>query len=167
MMRRRLAAARAIRREDGASAVEFALVAPLLILLLFGVINFGFLFSEQLSLNNSVRQGARAAVVAGSGTTCAGVVTSVRSGAFAAGQNTANIDVTTLRSDGSNPCGTTANSTSTTKPCTGSFDTATSQSDSIEVTATFNAKMLLPMPIPGFKNAFKLTAKGVYQCEFT
>jgi Flp pilus assembly protein TadG len=155
------------RDDTGASAVEFALLAPLLFLLLFGIINFGFLFAQQLSLNNSVRQGARAAVVSGGGLDCAGVVSGVRSGAFAVGQDVSKIDVTTTRTDGTTPCGSTANSTSTNKPCTNSFDTATSKSDSIQVLATFNAKFLLPMPIPGFSNAFKLSAKGVYQCEFT
>jgi Flp pilus assembly protein TadG len=43
--------------ERGASLVEFAIMAPLLILLLLGIIEFGWLFSQ----NNDVRHGAREA----------------------------------------------------------------------------------------------------------
>jgi hypothetical protein len=53
--------------ERGASLVEFAIMAPLLILLLLGIVEFGWLFAQ----NNDVRHGAReaarlAAVDAGS-----------------------------------------------------------------------------------------------------
>ena len=69
------------RRDDGASAVELALVLPILLALVFGIISFGTLFAQQLALNNGVRQGARLAVVEGSDAgqkSCAGVVSAVR-----------------------------------------------------------------------------------------
>lgn len=48
------------RREDrGASAVEFALVMPILLLLLFGLITTGLTFSDHLSATNAVREGSR------------------------------------------------------------------------------------------------------------
>lgn len=81
-MRRRL------RREpgdEGAAAVEFALVLPLVLLLVFGMINYGVVFSQQLTLNNAVREGARKAVVndpfVGATTnprTCDGILASVK-----------------------------------------------------------------------------------------
>ena len=43
-------------RDDGASAVEFALVLPLLIILLFGIISFGIVFAQKLALGNAARQ---------------------------------------------------------------------------------------------------------------
>lgn len=64
--------ARASRRDDGAAAVEFALVLPLLMMLVFGIISFGILFAQQLSLGNGARQGARLGVVADR--TCADIV---------------------------------------------------------------------------------------------
>lgn len=51
------------RSEGGAALVEFALVVPILLLVVFGIINFGFVFGQKLSLNQSVREGARLAVV--------------------------------------------------------------------------------------------------------
>lgn len=51
------------RREDGQSMVEFALILPIFLLILCGIIDFGWLFYNQLSLNNACREGARYAVV--------------------------------------------------------------------------------------------------------
>lgn len=51
------------RPEEGASLVEFALLAPLLILLLFGIIEFGWLFAQNLDVRHGAREGARLAAV--------------------------------------------------------------------------------------------------------
>lgn len=58
---------RAPGRERGAAAVEFALVVPLLITLLFGIISFGFMLSFRQSISQAAAEGARAAVVAPAG----------------------------------------------------------------------------------------------------
>ena len=50
-------------RENGASAVEFALVMPVLFLLLFGIIDYGMLFFDSIGLRQGAREGARQAVV--------------------------------------------------------------------------------------------------------
>lgn len=49
--------------------VEFAIVAPLLFLLLMGVVDFGINLSNQISLRQGVREGARQGSVANFGTT--------------------------------------------------------------------------------------------------
>jgi len=54
---------RALRREDGASAVEMALLAPLLFMLVFGIIEFGLAFLQVQSIKTGVREGGRAAAV--------------------------------------------------------------------------------------------------------
>lgn len=43
---------------------EFALVLPMLVLLLFGVIQFGIAFNNYITLTDAVRAGARKAAVA-------------------------------------------------------------------------------------------------------
>jgi hypothetical protein len=52
---------RALRQRDerGASAVEFALVLPLLLMILFGIISTGRVYSDHLSATNAVREAAR------------------------------------------------------------------------------------------------------------
>jgi Flp pilus assembly pilin Flp len=52
-----------VRGEDGAAAVEFALLLPLLILLLFGFIQFGTAFNARIQATNAAREAARLAVV--------------------------------------------------------------------------------------------------------
>jgi hypothetical protein len=49
------------RREDGAVAVEAALVMPILALLVFGIIEFGFLLRDYAGVSALVRTGARIA----------------------------------------------------------------------------------------------------------
>ena len=50
-------------REKGASAVEFALVLPVLMLVLFGIIEFGFIFFNKAIITNASREGARRGIV--------------------------------------------------------------------------------------------------------
>jgi Flp pilus assembly pilin Flp len=51
------------RGQDGAAAVEFALLLPLLVLLLFGFIQFGLAFNTRIQATNAAREAARRAVV--------------------------------------------------------------------------------------------------------
>jgi hypothetical protein len=51
------------RAERGQTMTEFALVLPLLALLLFGVIQFGIAFNNYITLTDAVRAGARKAAV--------------------------------------------------------------------------------------------------------
>lgn len=51
------------RRDRGAAAVEFALVVPMLLLLVFGIIDFGRMLNVKITLTQAAREGARAAAV--------------------------------------------------------------------------------------------------------
>ena len=51
------------RKEKGQAMVEAALVIPLFIIILVGIIDFGWIYSHQLMVNNLSRDGARYAVV--------------------------------------------------------------------------------------------------------
>lgn len=61
-------------REKGQSAVEMALTLPLLLLLIFGMIEMGWMASTRLVMDNMTREGARAGIVAQS---MSGVTTEV------------------------------------------------------------------------------------------
>lgn len=52
-----------LRREDGQTMVEFALVIPILCLVLFAVIQFGILYNNYVTLTDAARIGARKAAV--------------------------------------------------------------------------------------------------------
>src|SRR5262245_59630018 len=51
--------------ERGAELIEFALVLPLLLLLVLGIVDFGFLFQRFEVVTNAAREGARLAVLPG------------------------------------------------------------------------------------------------------
>jgi len=51
------------RGERGAVAVEFALILPLLVLLLFGIIEFGQAYNAYITVTHAAREGARLAAV--------------------------------------------------------------------------------------------------------
>jgi len=159
------------RRDEGASAVELALVLPILLMLVFGIISYGTLFAQQLALNNGVRQGARLAVVEGSTAlqkSCSGVVSAVRdSTGPAIAMDTSTIDVTVTRSTSTTPCGPGENPTSTTPSvCQGSINGTTNVQQSVVVEASYPANLILPLPVPGLQDEFTLTSKAVYKCEF-
>ncbi len=49
--------------QRGAVLVEMAVVAPILLVLVFGIMESGWFFTQQVELNNASREGARLAVV--------------------------------------------------------------------------------------------------------
>ena len=51
------------KNEEGQTLVEFALVAPLLFLILFGIVQYGMAFKNSITLSDAVRTGARQATV--------------------------------------------------------------------------------------------------------
>ena len=51
------------RREGGVVATEFALIAPILITLVFGIIDFGFVFNAQIALTQAAREGVRVGAI--------------------------------------------------------------------------------------------------------
>ena len=158
----RLAAPRRHRDEDGAAALEFALVAPLFIMLVFGIISFGLVFAQQLGLSNGARQGARAGVV--TGVTCAQLYAQARDASSTVGMSSNSVTVTITRGQsiaaakGTTPCGATP-ATSTTQPCKGS-----AIGDSLYVTTSFISQLIIPPVI--YKKSFPVQATGAYECEF-
>jgi Flp pilus assembly protein TadG len=51
-----------VRRDDrGVTAVEAAIITPVFMLLIFGIIEFGLVFKDQLAVTSAVRAGARIA----------------------------------------------------------------------------------------------------------
>jgi Flp pilus assembly protein TadG len=75
--------------------VELALVLPVLLLILFGIIQFGTAFNNYVALTDAVRAGARTAAVSGSATDPTGaVVTRVDSAASNLDPNSLNVTVT-------------------------------------------------------------------------
>jgi Flp pilus assembly protein TadG len=54
---------RGLRGQEGASAVELAIVMPLLLILAFGIIEFSIALYDKAMITNASREGARAGVL--------------------------------------------------------------------------------------------------------
>ena len=52
-----------LRREDGQAITEFELILPVLVALLLGIIQFGIVFNNYLTITDAARAGARKAAV--------------------------------------------------------------------------------------------------------
>ena len=51
------------RDEDGQAITEFAIILPVLMMLLLGIIQFGIIFNNYITLTDATRAGARTAAV--------------------------------------------------------------------------------------------------------
>ena len=78
-------------RDRGSVAVEFALLLPILLLLIFGVVDFGRAIDAQITLTQAAREGARLAALGQSNST---VVT--RAQAAATGLSPVTVSVTSM-----------------------------------------------------------------------
>lgn len=157
-------------RESGASAVEFAMVLPVFVLIVGAIIDFGFIFAQQIAFNTSVRDAARAGVLStmsGSTLTCAQVAQRARadgaSGAVGAG---AGDDITVTVTGAGGSCTLPAGSSTPTgdggsRPCAGS---ATSPTTDLAVTVSYASSP--PFPVP-FLGTVTLDSRGNFQCEYT
>ena len=56
---------REAKKEDGAAAVEFALIVGVLAILVFGLLEYGLAFWQVQNLRAATREGARVAAVGG------------------------------------------------------------------------------------------------------
>ena len=101
------------RDERGAVVVEFAVVLPLLVLFVFGIVEFGRAYNARIQLTSAVREGARAAALRGPGITTAGIEEETRQAAT--GLDGARIQVVSTR------C-TTTSSVNATVSATYEFD---------------------------------------------
>jgi Flp pilus assembly protein TadG len=163
---------RPVSDDGGASAVEFALVVPLLLLLVFGIINFGIIFSQQLTMNNAVREGARRAVVndQASSRTCNQILAAVQNdmSGLALNRTAVKIKITQNGYSNSNGCGSTYQastfgSAANNVPCKGSA--SGTGIPSLQVEAQYVSS--IPIAFPPFPTTITLNSKAVYRCEFS
>jgi Flp pilus assembly protein TadG len=69
------------RNDGGAAAVEFALVLIPLLLIIFGMVDFGYAYYTKITVSNAAHEGARASALGDSSTEVTTRVDSIISGA--------------------------------------------------------------------------------------
>src|SRR6185436_8824557 len=75
-----------LRREDGAAAVEFALIVGVLAMLIFGMLQFGLTFFELQNLRAAAREGGRLGAVGATPDAIRADLESASNGAIRAGE---------------------------------------------------------------------------------
>lgn len=129
------------RDQRGAAAVEMAIVLPLLILLVFGIIQFSIYFNRLQGLQAAAREGARvAALPQSTQSDIKAKVTSALSGVLPTTQS----PVITVSPSSANPCDL--------------------QAPDARVTVTVKANTDLDIPLWGSQTV-TLTGKGEFKCE--
>ena len=103
----RTAATRHRRREGGQALVEIALILPIFLLLLLGIVQFGTVFRDYIALTDATRVGARQAAVARSiqpeSARVPNIVSKVQNAAINLDKNKMTITVTPVKVDGITP----------------------------------------------------------------
>jgi Flp pilus assembly protein TadG len=116
-----------LRDRSGAPAVEFALIAPLLLMMIMGIIQFSITLNNYIELTEAVRTGARNLAISRAMASATPYTTTVADIGASAGNLTASSITTTMSVNGT-AC--TSDSTCSTALSTAAGDTAT-------VTATY------------------------------
>jgi Flp pilus assembly protein TadG len=137
------------RAERGAAAVEFALIVPFLLMLIFFIVSYAYMFSFRQTMSQAASEGARAAVGASTGTACPVAGPFVATGITACpAQYAASAAVANSMSGYNMSCGssylTCSISAPTTAGCTSGHSCVT-----VTVSYPYAAHNLLPA-IPGF-----------------
>jgi Flp pilus assembly protein TadG len=74
-----------LRQEHGAAAVEFAIVVSLLVVFVFGVMEYGIAFWQVQNLRSATREAARVAAVRGNTSQISNAMVAASSGSLASG----------------------------------------------------------------------------------
>jgi Flp pilus assembly protein TadG len=132
-------------------AIEFALILPILVVLVFGIIQFGLFFNRQQGVHAAAREGARIAAL--SSTTSGDIVSRVDNAL--SGISLPDGRTITITSTGYS-FSTTGSSGDSTRPCEGNFG------DSVTVTVTADMDFELP---PIMTRDVTVTGTGDFRCE--
>ncbi|MFP5313765.1 MAG: TadE/TadG family type IV pilus assembly protein [Actinomycetes bacterium] len=123
--------------ERGAVAVEMALLLPVLVLLLLGIMEFGRAYNAQVTLTNAAREGVRVMAI-----------TNVQADARTAASNA----LSTLKTTSTNPT-----FTFTTTPSTSPVTCAAGRQVSMTISYSLSS-------LTGIAGPFSMTGRGVMQC---
>jgi Flp pilus assembly protein TadG len=142
-------------REDGAAAIEFAIVTVLLLLIVFGILEYGRIYSQVEVLNGAAREGARVGAVEG---TKSDVETAILSSAGPYSGQVGPITVTaTSESGAAAPAGQDP-------PCqdASTNPAVVTQGGTVKVTFDYHAKVNIGL-LPPLNETIPI--EGVFRCE--
>lgn len=124
-------------------------------MLVFGIISFGFVFAQELGLSNGARQASRFGVV--EGRTCSEIIAEARSAAQTIGMAGSEVDVQVRRgitAGGVDVCGSGG-----AQPCQGS-----TPDESLFVSASYTSELMIPLVVI---QDVDLEGEGIFRCEYS
>ena len=136
-------------REDGAAAVEFALIIGVLAMLIFGMLQFGLTFFELQNLRASAREGGRLGAVGATPDAIRTDLENASNGAIQAGEASRPGFVSVTYSDNGSFLGSEPNLTGNTTP-------ACASSAAVTTDAAVRVQMFLTAAPPHLQNLFTL-----------
>jgi Flp pilus assembly protein TadG len=141
MMRKLMARA----RERGAAAVEFALVLPILVIILLGIVDFGLEINSQAIVANAAREGARTASLGGTENEAKTTVKNAVSSLLNVSNTNPTVTVT---------CRTAADSN-----CASTFDSSKETGGTVRVTVSYVYTWISPaiLGLPGQTTVTKIS----------
>jgi len=66
LLKRKVMTLQSLKNQKGQALVEFAIVIPILLLIVMGILQFGLMLNSYLAIENAAREGARAGIVGSS-----------------------------------------------------------------------------------------------------
>ncbi|WP_188783048.1 TadE/TadG family type IV pilus assembly protein [Nocardioides phosphati] len=135
------------RNEEGAAAVELALVLPILVTLLFAITDFAIVFGQTLALNSAAREAARQGAVPGQ--TCAEVTAIGKASATSIAMTGAAV-------------------TATVTPCpAGDVCLGSTPGQAVAVTLRYTHTWPIPLLVPGVPSTYSISGHGEFRCEYS
>jgi Flp pilus assembly protein TadG len=158
--------AKMVRREEGAAAVEFALIVGVLAMLIFGMLQYGLAFFELQNLRSAAREGARIGAVGATATQVKQRVSDMSGGVIPA--NSAAV-VVNYTSSGTWPGTTVSGNTRACPPksqqTTNSQNRVTINLNSSALPANLVDIFTLDIPLMPQISLRNATVSGVFRCE--
>ncbi|HEV8565267.1 MAG TPA: TadE/TadG family type IV pilus assembly protein [Actinomycetota bacterium] len=150
-----------LRRDEGAAAVEFALIAGVLALLLFGMMEYGLFFLQAQTLKSGAREGARQAAV---GADLTAVKLAVSNGSGGAISGTSPAISMSLSGSTQTSCTTTTSDDTQGKEVTVTIDTGSGANYPAGLTSSTITSFKIDVPfLPHFD--IHPGISGTFRCE--
>lgn len=149
------------RSDEGAVAVEFALIVVPLLAICFGIISFGVVFTQMQGLSNAARDAARAGVVSSGSdpTSCTDLVNQVATDVDVLPGMSADAVTVEVSRGGAILCSTSILSED--EPCIDSPVAGAESRLRVEVSHESSLELIVAKP------SVTLSQSGVFRCEYS
>jgi Flp pilus assembly protein TadG len=157
--------AQKMRREEGAAAVEFALIVGVLAMLIFGMLQYGIAFFELQNLRSAAREGARIGAVGATADQVKTRVSEASGNSIPAGSAAVTVAYTNNGTTWSTVTGATRACPAKSQQTTNSQNRVTIDLSSASLPASLQDVFTLDIPLMPRISLRNAGVTGVFRCE--